>query len=135
MKTSRKRIAAAIAKRALKNGLSKHAIKAIAAYLLEENRSGELSSIMRDVQKEWAENGTVEVIISSAHDFPSASQIDAEQLAREIFPDATRIILTPKHSPELLGGIKLTMPDYQLDGTVLGKLQKFKSLATQERSN
>ena len=80
MKAPRTRIASTIADRTLNSGQSgqesaaKSVAKEVAAYLLAENRVGELDSILRDVQADWAEAGYVEVLASSAFPLSAMSE-------------------------------------------------------------
>ena len=131
MKAPRRQIAELIAGRSLGKKLTGKQITEIAAYLLEEGRVSELSSLMRDVQSLWADKGYVEVIATSAHELSPQVIRDIEAEARRIYPDAKRIVVTPKLDPALVGGVQLAITDYRLDASVAGELQKFKMLAAQ----
>ncbi len=130
MKVPRTEIAGIIARLALKGGMTKKEVASLAAYLLEEGRTGELDSLLRDVQAEWAKQGVIEVIASSAHELSPQAMRDIEAEARGIYQDAKRIIITPKVDPGIVGGIQLAFADYRLDMSVAGELKKFKALAT-----
>jgi F0F1-type ATP synthase delta subunit len=130
MKTPRTDIASIIARRTLQSGMSKAEAMSLAAYLLEEGRTGELDSLLRDVQADWAKDGVVEVIASSAHELSPQVMKDIEAEARSIYKDAKRIIITTKIDPEIVGGVRLAFVDYRLDLSVAGELKKFKTLAT-----
>jgi F-type H+-transporting ATPase subunit delta len=130
MKTPRTDIASILASRTLQKGLGKAEIMSLAAYLLEEGRTGELDSLLRDVQADWAKDGVVEVIASSAHELSPQVIKDIEAEARSIYKDAKRIIITTKIDPEIVGGVRLAFVDYRLDLSVAGELKKFKTLAT-----
>lgn len=129
MKTPRKQIATIIAKQSLGKGLTKSQVQSLAAYLLEEGRTGDLSSLMREVQSVWADKGYVEVIAESAHELSPQVIRDIEAEARRIYPDAERIVVTPKLDPAMIGGVQLSIVDYRLDLSVAGELKKFKMLA------
>lgn len=130
MKTPRLDIAGIIARRTLQRGIDRAETASIAAYLLEEGRTGELDSLLRDVQAAWANEGVVEVIASSAHELSSQVKQDIEAEARSIYKDAKRIIITAKLDPLVVGGVQLAFVDYHLDMSVAGELKKFKALAT-----
>ena len=130
MKTPRTDIAGIIARRTLRGGMSKAEITSLAAYLLEEGRTGELDSLLRDVQADWAKDGVVEVIASSAHELSPQVRKDIEAEARSIYRDAKRITVTSKLDPAVVGGVQLAFVDYRLDMSVAGELKKFKALAT-----
>lgn len=128
MRTPRTRIASTLAAQTLKSGQSKRLSRQIAAYLLSERRSSELDSLIRDVQAEWAEAGLVEVIASSAHGLTPAIRRDIQTQVQRIYPKAKRIIVTEVHDPAIIGGVRLTLANQQLDLSVQAKLNKFKQL-------
>lgn len=129
MKTPRSQLARIIAGSTMKSGVSKQLAKEIAAYMLEENRTAELASLVRDVQAEWAKNGYVEVIAASARELSPQVMKDIEAEARKLYPEAQTIRITPQLSPDLVGGVALTIIDRRLDLTTKAKLQQFKMLA------
>jgi F0F1-type ATP synthase delta subunit len=129
MKTPRAQLARIIAARTVKTGTSKQLAKAVAAYMLDENRTGELASLVRDVQADWAREGYVEVIAASAHELSPQVMKDIETEARKIYPAAKTIRITPQLQPDLVGGVALTIIDRRLDLTTKAKLQQFKMLA------
>ena len=47
-----------------------------------------------------------------------------------LYPDAKKIIVTEVHDPEIIGGVKLSLANQQLDMSVEAKLNKFKQLTT-----
>lgn len=130
MKTRRTRIARTIADQTLKSGASPKLAKQVAAYLLSERRVGELDSLLRDVQADWAEAGHVQVLASSAHQFTAAIRQDIERQVRTMYPAAKDVLVTEVHDPSVLGGVKLSFADRQLDLSVQAKLNKFKQLTT-----
>jgi F0F1-type ATP synthase delta subunit len=130
MKAPRTRISRIIADRTLKSGASKRYTQEIAAYLLSERRTGQLESIMRDVQGDWAKAGFVEVIASSAHPLTAGVKADIRRQIKALYPRAQKITVTERHDPEVIGGVRLSLADQQLDFSVQAKLNKFKQLTT-----
>jgi F0F1-type ATP synthase delta subunit len=100
----------------------------IAAYLLDENRVGELDSLLRDVQQYRADAGTVEVLARSAHPLTDSVKSDIEAQVRSVYPGAQQIIITELHDESVIGGVKLQLAHEQLDLTVRSKLNRFKQL-------
>lgn len=130
MKQPRTRIARIIADRSRKAGASKLLSQEVAAYLLAERRVNELDSILRDVQADWAQDGYVEVIASSAHPLnPSVKTTISEQIKR-LYPQAKRIVITEAHDPAVIGGVRLSLANQQLDLSVEAKLNTFRQLIT-----
>jgi len=129
MKQPRHKISSFIASDSLKNGVSKHLGKEIAAYLLSENRTSELDSILRDVQQDWANAGIVEVIAVSAFDISTKVRSDIVAEIKKLYPDAKKIIVTEQYDPSVIAGVRLELANQQLDLTVQNKLNKFKQLS------
>jgi F-type H+-transporting ATPase subunit delta len=132
MKTPRTKIASTIADRTLKSGASSKLAKEIAAYLLAEKRVGELESVLRDVQVDWAENGYVEVLASSAHPLDADSKAKITKQVKTLYPTADKIVVTEVLDPEVLGGVRLSLANQQLDLSVEAKLNKFKQLTAEK---
>lgn len=130
MKVARTRIACTVADQTLKHGVSRRFTQELAAYLLSERRTGELDSLLRDVQANWAEAGHVEVIASSAFPLTAAVRSDITKRVKVLYPQAKQIIINEAHDSEVIGGVRLTLPDRQLDLSIRTKLNKFKQLAT-----
>jgi len=129
MKQPRVKIARLIADRTLKKGVSRRLSKEVAAYLLSERRVNELDSILRDVQADWAEAGYIEVQAASAHPLSTNVRADITRLVKRLAPDAKTVQLTEIRDPSLIGGLRLNLPNRQLDLSVAAKLNKFKQLA------
>lgn len=130
MKARRTRIAQVVADRTLKSGISRRLSRDVAAYLLSEGRTGELESIVRDVQADWADAGIVEVVASSAYPLTAAVKTDIRRKVAKLYPGAKRIVVTGRHDPEVIGGVRLDFADRQLDLSVEAKLNRFKQLTT-----
>ena len=130
MKQPRTQLSRTVADKALKSGASAGLAKEVAAYLLTENRVGELDSVLRDIQNDWAEAGYVEVLAYSAHPLNAAirSQIDRE--VKQVYPDAKKIIITEIAEPTVIGGVRIKLPNKQLDLSIESKLHKFKQLTS-----
>ena len=130
MKQSRTKLASTIADRTLKEGVSKQFAKEIAAYLLAEGRVSDLESILRDVQADWAAAGQVEVITTSAHPLTPQIKATITQQIKELYPNAKKITITETHDPAVIGGVRVSLANQQLDLSIQAKLNKFKQLTT-----
>src|SRR5258708_12762457 len=119
MKAPRKQIAGVIADMSLAGqALTKVQATSLAAYLLETRRTGELDSLLRDVQSAWADQGYVEVIAASAHELSPQVVSDIEAEARRIYPDAKRIVVTPKLDPPVCAAVHLPVVNYRMNPTL-----------------
>jgi F0F1-type ATP synthase delta subunit len=130
MKAPRTRLARLIADRTLKQGVSKRFDREIAAYLLSERRTDELDSLLRDVQADWAAAGHVEVVARSAHPLSAAVRTDIRRKVKELQPGAKQIVINEVIDPSIVAGIRLNLPDRQLDLDARTKLNRFKQLVT-----
>lgn len=128
MKTPRVRIASIIADKTLAQGVSKEYAREVAAYLLGEGRVGELDSLLRDVQSDWARKGYAEVLARSAHTLTDEVKADIVKRVRPLFPEAERVTVTEVIDPTVIGGVQIQLADRQLDLSVESKLNTFKQL-------
>jgi F0F1-type ATP synthase delta subunit len=129
MKTPRHKIASYISTTTLSKGITKSFSREIAAYLLEEKRTSELDSLLRDVQLDWAKAGTVEVTATSAFPLSPAVEQDIRKQVEKLYPTAKKVIISPVHDPNVIGGIRLNLPGKQLDLSIETKLNKFKQFS------
>ncbi len=130
MKQSRTKISKTVANQTLKSGSTKKSSQQLAAYLLAERRVHDLSSIVRDIQQDWANAGYVEVLAFSAHQLSASIKSDIAKQIKQLYPSAKQIIITEVHDPEILGSVKLSLANQQLDMSVEAKLNRFKQLTT-----
>ena len=128
MKVPRNVLAKAIAKRTLEISDPKLLAREIAAYLLAERRTAELESIMRDIMQYRQDHGVLEADIITAHTVTSDVLGDVKQLLQSAYPKVKTIRLNHVEDPTVIGGIKIDLPNEQLDMTVRAKLAKFKTL-------
>ena len=135
MKAPRRDIAQVIVAQHASGGSVKAAARHIAAYLLEEGRTAELASILRDVRVRRSRDGYVEVVATSAHELSTKVRANIEAEARRLYPKAKEIIITSRIQPDVVGGVKLNIVDRQLDLTTRAQLQKFKTLAVHGKEN
>ena len=129
MKTPRTRIASAIAAHTYYDGgISQDYAKQVAAYLLSERRVGELDSLLRDVQADWATHGYVEVLARSAHELSAASKQEIAAQMKQRYPTAEKIVVTEIPDPSVIGGVQINLAEQQLDLSIEAKLNRFKQL-------
>ena len=128
MKLPRRILAQAIARRTMHVSDSKTLAREIAAYLLAERRTADLESILRDVMQIRAEHGTLEAEVVTAHDLQPHVMNKVEQLLHTAYPNAKQVHLTKRRDPSVIGGLRINMPNEQLDMTVASKLATFKRL-------
>jgi F-type H+-transporting ATPase subunit delta len=108
--------------------------KAIAAYLLEQNRTDDVASLMRDVLKYRAEHGYVETTVVSAFPLSASLRAEVRAVVKQEYPGAHGYVLNERIDPSVVGGVRLEMAGEELDLTVREKLNRFKRL-TAAREN
>ena len=128
MRVTRSRIAAIIAERSLGSTGAKQLSQEVAAYLLDEGRTSELDSILRDIMQYRSDRGIVEVIAVSAHPLDAKVRADIETRIRGLYPQAKQIIVSEQHDASVIGGVRLELANQQLDLSVRSKLNRFKQL-------
>jgi F-type H+-transporting ATPase subunit delta len=101
----------------------------VAAYLLTEKRVGGLESLLRDISQYRIEHdGVVEVVASSARPLSDDVRADIATAIRQVYPAAKRVIISERIDKSLIGGVRLSLPNQQLDVSVRASLNKFKRL-------
>jgi F0F1-type ATP synthase delta subunit len=131
MKTPRDELILVLAKLSAKLPSGKFA-KEVASYLLDENRTGELDSLARDLVEYQAEHGVVEVTAVSARKLNATALKDIRQTVKQLYPNARQVIIDQRLDETQIGGVRLEFPGRQLDLSLRGKLNKFKQLTVAE---
>jgi F0F1-type ATP synthase delta subunit len=99
-----------------------------ASYLLENNLTGELDSLTRDMIDYRAKDGVVEVTAVSAHTLSDTAINNVTSQVKRLYPKARRIIVNQQIDQDQIGGVRLELPGQQLDLSVRGKLNQLKQL-------
>jgi F0F1-type ATP synthase delta subunit len=132
-KLRRHELAAVLAERTLEIHDLNLLAKEIAAYLLVENRTADLESLVRDIMQYRADQGVIEGVAVSAHELNHQVLEDVRQVLTQEFPKAKQVIVRERRDPDVVGGVRIKLANEQLDMTVRSKLNNFKRLITQER--
>jgi F0F1-type ATP synthase delta subunit len=135
MKIPLHQVATVLSNRSLKDNVNKSKfVREIAAYLIDDDRTGDLEPLLREMAKQRALAGIVEVTAFSAHSLSASVFTDIRTQAKKLYPQAKRIIINERHDPDLIGGVRLEFPDYQLDLSIRSQLNRFRTLTTAERT-
>ena len=132
-KLPRHEIAKVLAQRSLGRINAKTFGDQIAAYLLSERRTAELEPLLRDIIQYRAEHGIVEVIAVTAHPLTATVRHDIERKVKSVFPDAKQIIIAEELQANVVGGIRLELPNQQFDLSIRAHLSRFKQLSAAGR--
>jgi F0F1-type ATP synthase delta subunit len=108
----------------LDSGVEAPAIaRQLAAYLIEERRSRELPAVMRAIDEELSRRGSSQLTITSAH----ATDLDTKkQLAKLLGISAEKAVFSEVIDKTVIGGVKASSGETEIDLTVRARLNKFK---------
>lgn len=121
---SRRKIAAHFAGQLLDG--KKTAVKELAAFLLDSGRERELDLIVRDIEAALAERGVLLADVASSRGLSANVKKDVEAYLKST-TGAKEIHLRETVDPELLGGLRVTTPDSELDATLKHRLNQLKA--------
>lgn len=126
MKVARHILAEAISERILTIRDPKLLAKEIAAYLLQERRTSDLESILRDIMQHRTDLGVVEAEVVSAHPVGENVLSEVRSILKSDLPGAKSVHMGTRIDPSLVGGIRVDMANQQLDMSIQSKLTTFK---------
>jgi F0F1-type ATP synthase delta subunit len=126
MKKSRNELSELIGKKTMHITDYDALVNEIAAYLLMENITSDLDSIMRDVMQYRFAMGIVEATVYSAHELSQTDLDDIDQVLRTEYPQATSYIVDQKIDTSVVGGVKIEFPGAELDLSIFSRLNLFK---------
>ncbi|MBA2279579.1 F0F1 ATP synthase subunit delta [Candidatus Saccharibacteria bacterium] len=130
---ARKDLVKVIGERALHTTDKDALVQEIAAFLTTEHHQIDLGSLTRDIMQYRLSRGIVEAIAVSAHELTAEVLKDIEVLLKEHFPQANKIIVDSLLDSSVIGGIRIELPQENLDLSVKSKLNLFKRLVAEER--
>lgn len=110
---------------------SKKLAKEIAAYMLSQKRTKEIDALLRDIWSIEADKGVVEGMVEITNAKDKVPENEIKKVIKKLRPEAKQIIINYIENPDLIGGVKITLPNQQLDASIRSKLDKFKRLTVQ----
>lgn len=128
---SHSQLATIIGERTFRINDTKSLAKEVASYLISENIVGDLESLMREVLVYRQSKGIIEANVTSAHDLSKETLTSIEQLIKSQHTQAHSVTLSTSHDDSVIGGLKITLANEQLDLTIKNKLDIFKRLTGQ----
>lgn len=95
----------------------------VASYLLDNRQSRELPSVLRAIEAELNQRCKSQVVITSAREV-------AENVKQELASllGAPKPVFYEEIDPKVIGGVKARFGESEIDLTVRGKLQRFKTI-------
>ena len=123
-RASRRKIAAEVAELLLAG--KKDAVKQLAAYLIETGRVRERELVVRDIEAALVDRGVLIADITSSRQLSSEAQKEIQHFLKHK-TDAKTIHFREAVDSELLGGVRISIPGSELDGTLRHKLNQLKA--------
>lgn len=96
-------------------------ITELAAHLIETRRTTEVDLIVRDIEYYLAQKGIVGATVISADQLTADVQKAIEKFIKDK-TDAKQISLQTVVDPTVIGGVKIRLPDRELDRTIAHQL-------------
>ena len=107
----------------------KHWMRALAAYLVQNNMIDNVDMLVNDIAHEvYAQSGTLTVEITSAKRLSDTLRNDIQKFMRA-HTDAKHVTVHESIDPELVGGFIARTPDAELDASVQTRLRKLAMVA------
>lgn len=125
-KLSRRELSHYVARQLTSGASQKHTLMQLAAYLIENRRTNELTMITRDIATTLSDMGHLSGTITSAHKLTAATKKAIEAYAKQK-TGAPHVELDTIVDESVLGGIKLELPGRELDTTVSRRLTLLKT--------
>jgi len=131
VKFSRTRLAEEIIKR-LDSGESVDQVaQEVAAFLITQGKTSELSSLLRDCTRLRADkDGVVEVNALTAHPIDDSLKKQIEKTVLSNYKNARKVVIHSKIDPDVIGGVSLSFVNSSLDLSIRARLNKLKALAS-----
>ncbi len=121
---SRRKIAAYYADQLVAG--KKTAPKELAAYLVETRRVRELELIVRDIEAALADRGILLADIASSRKLGDATAKAVKDYLKSA-TKASTIQLRESVNPDLLGGVRISIPGSEMDATLRHRLNQLKA--------
>ncbi|RTK94745.1 hypothetical protein EKI60_02470 [Candidatus Saccharibacteria bacterium] len=102
--------------------------ESLAAYLVQERRLGDLNAILRDVERQlFTQRGVLYVHADVARPMSEQQKQDVTSIF-QAQSGAKEVVIEETINKGVIGGVRLTTADQQLDLTVRRQLQRLKSV-------
>ncbi len=99
-------------------------LEQLAAYLVESGRTNEAELVVRDIETALLSRGIAVVRVTVARPLQSAATAEIEAFVKAHYPGVTKVTIEEILDESIIGGMKLSLPDAQLDASIKTKLEK-----------
>lgn len=101
-------------------------VKELAAYLVETRRTKELNLIVSDVNYYLSEVGITSATVTSAFDLSAETKKAIEKFIATK-TKSSEVTVETRVDPAVLGGVKISVPGYELNQTIAHQLTVLKT--------
>lgn len=133
MKYNRLELAQIIYSQTLNSTSTKQLAQEIAAFLLNNNLTDQLDSIIRDVKLIRQQNGILDVKVISRFPLNQLMLSNINNLLKQYYNNVKEILIEPIIDINIIGGVRLEMADSSLDLSMSNQLKSLLSLTKQKR--
>ena len=133
MKYNRLELAQIIYSQTLNSTSTKQLAQEIAAFLLNNNLTDQLDSIIRDVKLIRQQNGILDVKVISRFPINQLMLSNINNLLKQYYNNVKEILIEQIIDINLIGGVRLEMADSSLDLSMSNQLKSLLSLTKQKR--
>ena len=133
MKYNRLELAQIIYSQTLNSTSTKQLAQEIAAFLLNNNLTDQLDSIIRDVKLIRQQNGILDVKVISRFPLNQLMLNNINNLLKQYYNNVKEILIEPIIDINIIGGVRLEMADSSLDLSMSNQLKSLLSLTKQKR--
>ena len=133
MKYNRLELAQIIYSQTLNSTSTKQLAQEIAAFLLSNDLTDQLDSIIRDVKLIRQQNGILDVKVISRFPLNQLMLSNINNLLKQYYNNVKEILIEQIIDINLIGGVRLEMADSSLDLSMSNQLKSLLSLTKQKR--
>lgn len=121
---SRRKLSQYVADRLVVGDPTEKVLRELAAYLIETHRQREAELVIRDIEIALLARGTAVATVASARQLSNEAKKSLEEFIKERYEGVQHVALKEHIDPSLIGGMRLELPDKQLDASVKTRLEK-----------
>ena len=102
----------------------------IASYLVDEGKTANLDSLLRDVTELRSRSGVIELTARSAFPLNADQKVSIQRVAKDQYPGSHKVIIHEQIDPKVIGGVSLSLANANLDLTIKTKLNRLREEIT-----
>jgi F0F1-type ATP synthase delta subunit len=121
---SRRKIASQAASRIAGGEARTKVLNEIAGYLLDSGRRNEADLLVRDIETALIDQGVIVGTVVSARKLTAEARKSIDSFVKNHYDNVKTVVLRERVDESLIGGVRLELPDRQLDASVITKLDK-----------